>query len=146
MQLRAQANGFLEKNRDTLTDDLLEMLQKSKQGLINVLFPKDAVMSTKDKKSSLSKQFQKQLHDLMYTLNSTEPHYIRCVKPNEFKSARCALLASSLICSCACLNTAHSWRGYVWSSCAIRVCSRPSLSASKDILSGELCSAALICA
>jgi len=78
--------GFLEKNRDTLTDDLLEMLYTSKQPLLKELFPKQEV-SAKDRKSSLSKQFQKQLHDLMMTLNTTEPHYIRCVKPNEFKSA-----------------------------------------------------------
>jgi myosin heavy subunit len=79
--------GFLEKNRDTLTDDLVEMVQKSRMPLLLELFPKAGTgMSTADKKASLSKQFQKQLHDLMTTLNNTEPHYIRCVKPNELKS------------------------------------------------------------
>jgi myosin heavy subunit len=79
-----ETSGFLEKNRDTLTDDLIEMVQKSRVPIIAELFPKN--VSTADKKASLSKQFQKQLHDLMQTLNNTEPHYIRCVKPNELKS------------------------------------------------------------
>ena len=79
------AIGFLEKNRDTLTDDLLDVLATSKSSFINQLFPKS--MNTKDRKSSLSKQFQTQLKDLMSTLYKTEPHYIRCVKPNDQKSA-----------------------------------------------------------
>lgn len=32
----------------------------------------------------LSFGFQQQLQALMETLNSTEPHYVRCVKPNSF--------------------------------------------------------------
>jgi len=59
----------------------------SKLQLLNELFPKSVLqMSTKDKKASLAKQFKQQLHDLMSTLNNTEPHYIRCVKPNPTKS------------------------------------------------------------
>eukprot|EP00462_Mataza_sp_D1_P023215 CAMPEP_0175129960 /NCGR_PEP_ID=MMETSP0087-20121206/5753_1 /TAXON_ID=136419 /ORGANISM="Unknown Unknown, Strain D1" /LENGTH=1504 /DNA_ID=CAMNT_0016412149 /DNA_START=25 /DNA_END=4539 /DNA_ORIENTATION=- len=79
--------GFLEKNRDTLTTDLLEMLYTSTSPYIQALFPSDQQLSTKEKKSSLSKQFQAQLNALMATLNKTEPHYIRCVKPNHTKSA-----------------------------------------------------------
>jgi len=79
---------FLEKNRDTLTDDLTEAVRGSTNPLINQLFPPGEVTSTADKKSSLSKQFQNQLQDLMATLNKTEPHYVRCVKPNETKAPR----------------------------------------------------------
>lgn len=43
-------------------------------------------MSSREAKSSLSRQFQRQLEDLMKQLNSTEPHYIRCIKPNDFKN------------------------------------------------------------
>jgi len=78
-------HGFLDKNRDTLTQDLLECVQESSLPLMQELFPKKAI-SSKDKKSSLSKQFQKQLDSLMRKLNQTEPHYIRCVKPNDTKS------------------------------------------------------------
>jgi len=80
--------NFLDKNRDTLTDDLSEAVRGSTNPLINQLFPPDQVTSTADKKSSLSKQFQIQLQNLMATLNKTEPHYVRCVKPNETKAPR----------------------------------------------------------
>eukprot|EP01100_Stratorugosa_tubuloviscum_P007534 TRINITY_DN3124_c0_g1_i1.p1 TRINITY_DN3124_c0_g1~~TRINITY_DN3124_c0_g1_i1.p1 ORF type:complete len:1462 (-),score=863.00 TRINITY_DN3124_c0_g1_i1:229-4614(-) len=38
-----------------------------------------------NRKASLGSQFREQLNDLMATLNPTEPHYIRCIKPNQNK-------------------------------------------------------------
>ena len=38
-------------------------------------------MSSKQQKSSLSKQFQQQLKRLMTQIGKTETHYIRCIKP-----------------------------------------------------------------
>eukprot|EP00039_Didymoeca_costata_P010685 m.144552 g.144552 ORF g.144552 m.144552 type:complete len:1420 (-) comp14925_c0_seq1:86-4345(-) len=78
--------GFLEKNRDTLYLDLVEMMQSSNSEFVNQLYPPDEEVQAKDRKSSLSKQFQKQLADLMKALYQTEPHYIRCIKPNEEKA------------------------------------------------------------
>jgi len=80
------STGFLEKNRDTLQLDMIEVLQASTNELIADLYPQDEVHSSKDRKSSLSRQFQKQLQDLMTQLYRTEPHYIRCIKPNETKA------------------------------------------------------------
>ncbi len=34
---------------------------------------------------TVSRAFRLQLHDLMQTLRSTEPHYIKCIKPNAVK-------------------------------------------------------------
>jgi hypothetical protein len=70
------SDGFLEKNRDTLTPDLLEMLYTSKLEYMNILFDKSVVVSTKEQKSSLSKQFQQQLFDLM-----VNNFYLVLVKP-----------------------------------------------------------------
>ena len=78
--------GFLEKNRDTLTPDLVEMLQTSTSPFINKLYPPKMTLSDRDRKSSLSKQFQGQLRALMGQLYKTEPHYIRCIKPNDDKA------------------------------------------------------------
>lgn len=78
--------GFLEKNRDALQMDLVEVLQASDNALVQVLYPVSEEVSSKDRKASLSKQFQKQLRDLMKQLYRTEPHYIRCVKPNADKA------------------------------------------------------------
>jgi hypothetical protein len=80
------SGGWMDKNRDQLTMDLLEAVIKSKNSLLNTLFPKNMDSSKVDKKKSLGKQFTEQLTTLMNCLNKTEPHYIRCVKPNPTKS------------------------------------------------------------
>ncbi|ETO14295.1 Rab GTPase binding protein, partial [Reticulomyxa filosa] len=76
--------GFLDKNRDSLQADLIALLGKAQFEFIPVLFP-DAIDSSKTKKLSLGAQFQEQLNSLMTTLHGTEPHYIRCIKPNSDK-------------------------------------------------------------
>jgi len=75
------ATKFLFKNKDKLTDDLVSLLAKSTNPLLNDLLQK-AVKS----KETLGKKFKKQLTTLMKTLNHTEPHYIRCIKPNPNKA------------------------------------------------------------
>jgi myosin heavy subunit len=88
-EVEYDTHGFLEKNRDTLTEDLLEAVKKSTNKLMNELFPPNQETDgKKSKKASLSKQFQQQLNNLMTTLNKTEPHYVRCVKPNQIKANR----------------------------------------------------------
>jgi myosin heavy subunit len=77
--------GFLEKNKDSLSEDLLVALAQSENAQIRNLFQSEA--DTKARKQSLGFQFSSQLTDLMYALNSTEPHYIRCIKPNKLKEA-----------------------------------------------------------
>jgi hypothetical protein len=48
--------GFLEKNRDTLNADLLELLEKSTLPLLIELYPPSTVMSALDRKATLGKQ------------------------------------------------------------------------------------------
>ena len=38
---------------------------------------------SKAKKYTQSSEFQKQLQDLMQRIRSTEPHFVRCIKPNQ---------------------------------------------------------------
>lgn len=80
------SDGFLEKNKDTLNKDVLDLLEGSGFGLMQTLFP--PAKAKKTRKVSLGGQFRTQLTDLMKTLNMTEPHYIRCVKPNPDKAAQ----------------------------------------------------------
>ena len=77
--------GFLEKNRDKLSPDLIDLLNSTAHPLMQVLFPSSDTKTSSSSKTSLGSQFIKQLKSLMMTLNATEPHYIRCVKPNEDK-------------------------------------------------------------
>ncbi|KRY32051.1 Unconventional myosin-Vb, partial [Trichinella britovi] len=39
----------------------------------------------KSSKRTVGSQFRKSLSTLMNTLNSTNPHYVRCIKPNDEK-------------------------------------------------------------
>lgn len=80
--------GFLDKNKDTLTEDALEMLASSKFSFIHTLFPNVKDISSKERKKTLGNQFRSQLSDLMKKLYQTEPHYIRCIKPNEGKQPK----------------------------------------------------------
>ncbi|CAL9023542.1 unnamed protein product [Prunus brigantina] len=51
---------------------------------ITGLFPSLTEEAAKSSKfSSISSRFKLQLQHLMETLNATEPHYIRCIKPNN---------------------------------------------------------------
>jgi myosin heavy subunit len=79
------SNGFLDKNKDTLSEDLLELLNSSKHRFIKMLISADKNAS-ESRKQTLGFQFSRQLEKLMVALNQTEPHYIRCIKPNPNKS------------------------------------------------------------
>ncbi|GFY98486.1 myosin family protein with Dil [Actinidia rufa] len=61
-----------------------DLLTASKCSFVVGLFPPLPEESSKSSKfSSIGSRFKLQLQSLMETLNSTEPHYIRCVKPNN---------------------------------------------------------------
>lgn len=79
--------GFLEKNRDTLSADLLQLIHISTNPFLQVLFADDIGMGAETRKRTptLSTQFKKSLDLLMKTLSNCQPFFIRCIKPNEFK-------------------------------------------------------------
>ncbi|KAL0785512.1 hypothetical protein Bca101_001758 [Brassica carinata] len=77
------AEFFLDKNKDYVVAEHQALLDASKCSFVANLFPplpEDA--SKQSKFSSIGTRFKQQLQALMETLNTTEPHYIRCVKPN----------------------------------------------------------------
>ncbi|KAG8260887.1 Unconventional myosin-VIIa [Homalodisca vitripennis] len=79
--------GFLEKNRDTFSADLLQLVTLSSNKFLKLLFAEDIGMGSETRKRAptLSTQFKKSLDALMKTLSSCQPFFIRCIKPNEFK-------------------------------------------------------------
>ncbi|KAF5188692.1 Myosin-11 [Thalictrum thalictroides] len=78
-----QADQFLDKNKDYVVPEHRALLGASKCSFVAELFPPLPEESTKPSKfSSIASRFKLQLQQLMETLNSTDPHYIRCVKPN----------------------------------------------------------------
>lgn len=78
---------FLEKNRDTFSADLLQLITISKNPFLQQLFADDIGMGSETRKRAptLSTQFKKSLDSLMRTLSNCQPFFIRCIKPNEFK-------------------------------------------------------------
>lgn len=84
------AVGFLHKNKDVLQEDIQTLGQGSKHKFMKDLFAQLANAmpkrgSTNPNKKSLGTKFKEQLRVLMITLNGTEPHFVRCVKPNSEK-------------------------------------------------------------
>ncbi|PQQ08879.1 myosin-17-like [Prunus yedoensis var. nudiflora] len=78
------ADQFLDKNKDYVVAEHQDLLTASKCPFVAGLFPPLPEESSKSSKfSSIGSRFKLQLQSLMETLNSTEPHYIRCVKPNN---------------------------------------------------------------
>ncbi|XP_035803218.1 unconventional myosin-Vb isoform X2 [Amphiprion ocellaris] len=101
-----QCDGFLEKNRDTVYEEQINILKASQFQLVADLFhEKDDVPTSKSSRVSVRSaksvpkvpnkehrktvghQFRSSLHLLMETLNATTPHYVRCIKPNDDKEA-----------------------------------------------------------
>ncbi|XP_018820347.1 myosin-11 [Juglans regia] len=79
-----QSDQFLDKNKDYVVPEHQDLLGASKCPFVAGLFPPLPEETTKSSKfSSIGSRFKFQLQQLMETLNSTEPHYIRCVKPNN---------------------------------------------------------------
>ncbi|XP_042486248.1 myosin-15 isoform X2 [Macadamia integrifolia] len=80
-----QTDSFLDKNRDYVVVEHCNLLSSSKCSFVAGLFPPPPEESSRSsyKFSSVASRFKQQLQALMETLNTTEPHYIRCVKPNS---------------------------------------------------------------
>ncbi|XP_056857024.1 myosin-4-like [Raphanus sativus] len=82
-------NGFLEKNRDPLHVDLIQLLSSCNCQLLNLFSSKMRDKSLKpaslseSMNQSVITKFKSQLFKLMNKLEDTTPHFIRCIKPNS---------------------------------------------------------------
>lgn len=104
-KVQYESNGFLEKNRDTVIEEQINVIKASRNHLVKKLFAstdsqklaapgtkvkitaaKPAASAQKTHKKSVGSQFRDSLNMLMTTLNATTPHYVRCIKPNDSKS------------------------------------------------------------
>ncbi|KAI9122087.1 hypothetical protein K1719_006776 [Acacia pycnantha] len=79
-----QTELFLDKNKDYVVAEHQALLNASKCPFVSGLFPPAPEESSKQSKfSSIGSRFKQQLQSLLETLSASEPHYIRCVKPNN---------------------------------------------------------------
>eukprot|EP01119_Soliformovum_irregulare_P017877 TRINITY_DN5376_c0_g1_i4.p1 TRINITY_DN5376_c0_g1~~TRINITY_DN5376_c0_g1_i4.p1 ORF type:complete len:1818 (+),score=627.39 TRINITY_DN5376_c0_g1_i4:113-5566(+) len=84
------SKNFLDKNNDTLHNDLQTLLMSTKKIMLRSIFKPTADederaddRSSNKRFRSVSGRFQGQLTLLINELNSTTSHFIRCIKPNE---------------------------------------------------------------
>ncbi|XP_055702068.1 myosin heavy chain, muscle isoform X26 [Phlebotomus papatasi] len=89
--------GWLEKNKDPLNDTVVDQLKKSSNKLLVEIFADhpgqsgggEQAKGGRGKKgggfATVSSSYKEQLNNLMTTLRSTQPHFVRCIIPNELK-------------------------------------------------------------
>ncbi|KAG6797525.1 myosin heavy chain, muscle isoform X34 [Apis mellifera caucasica] len=91
--------GWLEKNKDPLNDTVVDQFKKSGNKLLVEIFADHPGQSGdagggggkggRGKKgggfSTVSSSYREQLNNLMTTLRATQPHFVRCIIPNEMK-------------------------------------------------------------
>ncbi|XP_023295473.1 myosin heavy chain, muscle isoform X1 [Lucilia cuprina] len=89
--------GWLEKNKDPLNDTVVDQFKKSQNKLLVEIFADhpgqsgggEQAKGGRGKKgggfATVSSAYKEQLNSLMTTLRSTQPHFVRCIIPNEMK-------------------------------------------------------------
>ncbi|NXI96592.1 MYO1A protein, partial [Psophia crepitans] len=80
--------GFIEKNNDLLFRDLSQAMWAARHTLLRSLFPEGDPQKVSLKlPPTAGFQFKASVATLMKNLYSKNPNYIRCIKPNETKTA-----------------------------------------------------------
>ncbi|XP_056370926.1 unconventional myosin-Ia isoform X2 [Oenanthe melanoleuca] len=80
--------GFIEKNNDLLFRDLSQAMWAAGHALLRSLFPEGDPQKVSLKlPPTAGFQFKSSVAMLMKNLYSKNPNYIRCIKPNDTKSA-----------------------------------------------------------
>ncbi|RDW89388.1 hypothetical protein BP6252_01420 [Coleophoma cylindrospora] len=103
-----ESDGFIDKNRDTVPDEHMAVLKASSNKFLGLVLDAASALREKDaasassaavkpagrkigvavnRKPTLGGIFKSSLIELMSTINNTDVHYIRCLKPNEAKEA-----------------------------------------------------------
>ncbi|KAM5182360.1 unconventional myosin-XIX [Mantella aurantiaca] len=83
-----QIEEMVEKNKDPVPPELIQLLQESTDCLLRKLFPletskpPDVATYSRTSPTTVVSKFKGSLESLMHILHNTTPHYIRCIKPN----------------------------------------------------------------
>ncbi|XP_049583635.1 unconventional myosin-Ib isoform X4 [Syngnathus scovelli] len=89
--------GFVDKNNDLLYRDLSQAMFKANHSLIKELFPEGNPSKVNLKRPpTAGYQFKSSVGTLMKNLQTKNPNYIRCIKPNDKKAAH--IFTPSLVC------------------------------------------------
>uniref|UniRef100_A0A8C6T1H4 Myosin motor domain-containing protein n=1 Tax=Neogobius melanostomus TaxID=47308 RepID=A0A8C6T1H4_9GOBI len=111
--------GWLDKNRDPLNETVVALFQKSSNKLMAGLFedyitsetasnPKSETRHRKKKAASfqtVSQLHKENLNKLMANLRCTQPHFVRCIIPNETKNPGLNQIFLHVFLQCKCDGT-----------------------------------------
>uniref|UniRef100_A0A670HTF7 Myosin IIIB n=1 Tax=Podarcis muralis TaxID=64176 RepID=A0A670HTF7_PODMU len=106
-KVQYDAYGFLEKNRDTLPADIVVVLRTSENRLLQQLFSSPLTKTgtpylpllwrslktehpeetTNMKRQTVASYFRYSLMDLLSKMVIGQPHFVRCIKPNDDREA-----------------------------------------------------------
>merc|ERR1712042_103544 len=82
--------NWLEKNKDPINEHTAQLFSKATDGLVSHLFqdynPDKATKRKGSAFQTVSYRHKEQLKNLLDTLMSTSPHFVRCIIPNENKA------------------------------------------------------------
>uniref|UniRef100_A0A674EZV4 Myosin IB n=1 Tax=Salmo trutta TaxID=8032 RepID=A0A674EZV4_SALTR len=92
-----RVEGFVDKNNDLLYRDLSQAMYKATHSLMRQLFPEGNPAKVNLKRPPTAGfQFKASVGGLMKNLQTKNPNYIRCIKPNDKKAAH--IFTDSLVC------------------------------------------------
>ncbi|XP_043988607.1 unconventional myosin-Ib isoform X6 [Gambusia affinis] len=92
-----RVEGFVDKNNDLLYRDLSQAMYKANHSLIKQLFPEGNPVKVNLKRPPTAGfQFKASVGTLMSNLQTKNPNYIRCIKPNDKKASH--VFNESLVC------------------------------------------------
>eukprot|EP00929_Paragymnodinium_shiwhaense_P025618 TRINITY_DN15447_c0_g1_i1.p1 TRINITY_DN15447_c0_g1~~TRINITY_DN15447_c0_g1_i1.p1 ORF type:complete len:1423 (-),score=349.76 TRINITY_DN15447_c0_g1_i1:57-4325(-) len=88
------ATGWLDRNKDSISDDVVDLLRSSQNPIIAEVFAEapgdkaatDAPAGKKMGSDTVVTKFKTSLAQLMETVGKTHTQYVRCIKPNKEKS------------------------------------------------------------
>lgn len=87
--------GFCDKNKDHMHPEAGDLMRTSRSAFVREIFEQDddSKRRSEDKtdmrrrsgimSSTVVAQFKSQLSSMLEMINATEPHFIRCIKPND---------------------------------------------------------------
>ncbi|KAK8609951.1 hypothetical protein V6N13_093361 [Hibiscus sabdariffa] len=127
LEVTYQTDLFLEKNKDLVVPEHQALLAASKCSFLSRLFPPAPQESSakSSKLSTIASGFKLQLQTLLDTLSATEPHYVRCVKPNNalkpgifekinvLQQLRCGGVLEAIRISCAGFPSRKPFRDFI---------------------------------
>ncbi|KAM0475174.1 hypothetical protein ACHAP7_007443 [Fusarium lateritium] len=97
-EVEYSTEGWLEKNKDPLNDNITRLLATSTNKHVATLFS-DCAESEEDRATgrgrvkrglfrTVAQRHKEHLHSLMSQLHSTHPHFVRCILPNHKKKPK----------------------------------------------------------